>query len=431
MSKRKFTLYFLLLFNVCSLQNVFAQSPPPFVPTGGLIGWWPFSGSTNDESGNGNTGGITGAVSLTKDRFGADNKAYSFGGNGAYIHVDDLSDSLNKYGLSISVWFKLNDISQYAAQSLVARNNDNEEGHFRICQSETDGGIYGEMRVGSTNGVGVGAGALWPTHTIWHHAVYTYDSLNLRIYVDDTLTGNTHYSKPIGYSTFSKALYFGAQKPQGGSASLYVNGKLDDIGIWNRALSRKEIHQLYTQCNLEISGMPASDTVAANGTAQFVVTASNGATYKWQVDMGLGFTDISNAGPFSGADNDTLLISNVNSSQNNTRYRCVLTSGACSDTTSNAYLFVSLATGIEKQATEAGLKVYPNPTNNYIFIEATGSGNSENYFYISDMTGKLVIQGKQGVHGQHVSLQSLSPGIYLLNVKSDAGSVSQKIVVQR
>ena len=56
---------------------------PNYVPTNGLVGWWPFNGNANDESGNANNGTVNGAT-LATDRFGAVDKAYDFDG------VDDI-----------------------------------------------------------------------------------------------------------------------------------------------------------------------------------------------------------------------------------------------------------------------------------------------------------------------------------------------------
>jgi hypothetical protein len=70
----KFTILFLIL--LFSGFNVFGQVPN-YVPTNGLVGYWPFNGNANDESGNGLNGIVTGA-SLTTDRNGAANSAYNF-----------------------------------------------------------------------------------------------------------------------------------------------------------------------------------------------------------------------------------------------------------------------------------------------------------------------------------------------------------------
>jgi hypothetical protein len=71
---------------------MFAQIPS-YVPTNGLVGYWPFNGNANDVSGNGNNGVVSGAT-LTTDRFGAANKAYSFNGSSNFISVSpSLSNS--------------------------------------------------------------------------------------------------------------------------------------------------------------------------------------------------------------------------------------------------------------------------------------------------------------------------------------------------
>jgi len=58
------------------------------VSTNGLVGWWPFNGNANDESGTGNHGTVNGAT-LTADRFGNPNKAYSFDGLASYILISN------------------------------------------------------------------------------------------------------------------------------------------------------------------------------------------------------------------------------------------------------------------------------------------------------------------------------------------------------
>ena len=54
---------------IFGLATITIAQVPSYVPTSGLVGWWPFNGNANDESGNGNNGSIFGA-SLTTDRFG-------------------------------------------------------------------------------------------------------------------------------------------------------------------------------------------------------------------------------------------------------------------------------------------------------------------------------------------------------------------------
>ena len=62
-----------------AITTITLAQVPTYVPTSGLVGWWPFNGNANDESINGNNGVVNGPI-LTTDRFGNSNKAYSFDG---------------------------------------------------------------------------------------------------------------------------------------------------------------------------------------------------------------------------------------------------------------------------------------------------------------------------------------------------------------
>ena len=72
---------------IAVLSAINAQNVPSYVPKTGLVGWWPFNGNANDESGNGNHGVVNG-VTLTVDRSGKSNGAYQFGTN-KWIAVND------------------------------------------------------------------------------------------------------------------------------------------------------------------------------------------------------------------------------------------------------------------------------------------------------------------------------------------------------
>jgi hypothetical protein len=92
-----------LLFGLLLFSTLHAQVPS-YVPTDGLVGWWPFNGNANDESGNGNDGVVNGAT-LTEDRFGNVDKAYYFSSSGCATRIDATinTTSVNS-GLTISIW---------------------------------------------------------------------------------------------------------------------------------------------------------------------------------------------------------------------------------------------------------------------------------------------------------------------------------------
>ena len=92
----KKVLFFITLLNFSLID---AQIPN-YVSTNGLVGWWPFNGNANDESGNGNNGTVGGAT-LTTDRNGVANQAYNFNSN--YIEVLS-SPSLSITQGTINFW---------------------------------------------------------------------------------------------------------------------------------------------------------------------------------------------------------------------------------------------------------------------------------------------------------------------------------------
>ena len=116
--------YGLLLIALLSFSSFFSQVPS-YVPTNGLVGWWPFNGNANDESGNGNNGTVNGAT-LTTDRFGNSNGAFSFNGVNSYISVQD-SNTLHQNVFTISSWVngdEYNGFKQILSKNIGTSNNE-------------------------------------------------------------------------------------------------------------------------------------------------------------------------------------------------------------------------------------------------------------------------------------------------------------------
>ena len=100
--------------------STIAQNLPNYVPSDGLVGWWPFNGNANDESASGYNGVVLGA-SLTTDRFGNLNSAYSFDGIDDYIDlgINPLINNLDQ-NYSISFLIFKNDLNS----SMILANID-------------------------------------------------------------------------------------------------------------------------------------------------------------------------------------------------------------------------------------------------------------------------------------------------------------------
>ena len=99
------------------------QSVPSYVPANGLVGWWPFNGNANDESGNGNNGTPNGTISQP-DRFGTPNSAYEFNGTSSKIDLSNNNIPIGNSSRSISLWFKMDVPATNIYASLVRLGNN-------------------------------------------------------------------------------------------------------------------------------------------------------------------------------------------------------------------------------------------------------------------------------------------------------------------
>jgi uncharacterized protein (TIGR02145 family) len=245
---------FILLGVVFTSTN--AQNLPAYLPANGLVAWYPFNGNANDESGNGNDGVVNGAT-LTSDRNGNSNSAFSFNGVNDYITVLN-SYSLNSTSITISGWVKLNNIGS-DVQGLVSRWNQtntpcaNFSTSIDLISSFTGACTQYQNTVLYSN-VDVG---------VWFHFIYIHDeNIGGRIYINANITNSNNIAGSICISTNN--LIIGAQNlSTSDSYFRYLNGLIDDIAIYNRALTQEEITALYT-------GTPVNNNNGGNNTANAV-----------------------------------------------------------------------------------------------------------------------------------------------------------------
>ncbi|MFC1732554.1 T9SS type A sorting domain-containing protein [candidate division KSB1 bacterium] len=174
---------------------------------------------------------------------------------------------------------------------------------------------------------------------------------------------------------------------------------------------------LFKAC-FSIIAQPANQNVNVGGTAQFIIQVSGtNIGYQWQTDAGLGFQNITNAGQYSGATNDTLIVSNTTLANNNQLFRCIVTNLSCSDTSALATLIVGNS-GINEDVEQNLFKVYPNPASSNIIVQVNVSLIGATY-NITDQLGKTVMTGKLNTENSTIELGNLSGGIYLFSIGDD------------
>ena len=275
--------YVQLIIAILFTTNVMAQNVPNYLPTNGLVGWWPFNGNANDESGNGNNGTVNGAT-LTADRNGTANSAYSFDGKTSFISTPNISSLNGTSQFSMSAWVKVlgfnsnTNCNLGCAQYIISRANDVTNGAFQLAIVQ---GTYYNF-YSNINSFGTYSPS--PTQipqTNWHFAVVTYNGSNVKLYVDNILVKTLSYSTPLGNSTAE--ILFG--KHINTSYPYFVNGLIDDIAIYNRALTQEEITALYStkSCTDPIASITpqSTTTFCEGGSVNLNASTGENYTYEW------------------------------------------------------------------------------------------------------------------------------------------------------
>ena len=200
----------------------------------GLVGYWPFCGNANDESGNGNDGVVNGAT-LTEDRFGNESKAYGFDGNSDFINCGS-STQLESSELTISAWYACSAFNTQWNENCLLSNYTNQG--FMLALNE---GTQPQIRI-TTNEGNREITASTPSLNEWYHLVSVITPQYLKLYVNNNLVDSIEMGSAI--FTNNDTLVMG--KASWFENTAYYSGTLDDIGIWNRALTPEEVQELYT-----------------------------------------------------------------------------------------------------------------------------------------------------------------------------------------
>ena len=223
--------------------------------TTGLIARYPFDGNANDVSGNNNNGTLVGGVTLTTDRFGAPNRAYSFNGTSSYISVP-TSASLNSPSTACTqaAWVYLYGTSLVGSgfNPLIMKSLTTENGFMYRMVANPDY-IAAAFNTWDTS---QGAAQTTPLNQ-WHHVATVFNGSTLRMYYDGAFIGSQPMVMTIAADT--RALTIGADVP--GVLEIF-NGKIDDVCIYNRALSDADILQLKNQTTVSaVSGITPRLTI--------------------------------------------------------------------------------------------------------------------------------------------------------------------------
>lgn len=241
---------------------------PNYLPTDGLVAWYPFNGNANDESGNGINGSVNGA-SLTQDRFGNQASAYEFDGVSDFIiaELNPGSELNNLQQGTLVFWFKgtdasgsnavisIGDTEGYDEKAFTRLYHSGNQGqqyavYWGHIQDETIGGGFDyitNLQMGSSSGE-----YLDIFDNQWHFVAIVTGDGNNRIIIDGFTVdvsfapGNSNTAGFFSNVDKADALFIGAEWNAGGNETdRHFTGALDDIAVFSTALSDFEINQLF------------------------------------------------------------------------------------------------------------------------------------------------------------------------------------------
>ena len=200
-------------------------SPP------GLVGLWHLDGDALDSSGNGNNGTVNGATYVTSPM----GQALSFAGDD-YVQLPASNAILNTNTFTIEAWFKTSvnhptygmgdmegrivnlarDAAGFSAVALYV-----EENNIAVCYRTVTEFKHLKHAVNYYDDV-------------WHHIAVTYDATTYRLYYDGSLVAS---QTDTFYGFGTSAAYFGTFN----SSERFFNGLIDEVRIWNTALTADQL----------------------------------------------------------------------------------------------------------------------------------------------------------------------------------------------
>jgi hypothetical protein len=428
-----------LAVGLCLSANVMAQVPS-YVPTNGLVGYWPFNGNANDESGNGNNGTLQGNISFETDRFNNLNNAIKF--NSTTDIMCTTNSFSNPNSLTISIWVK--SLANSEGDFLVSFNNGqcshNGSWDRVLYLTETQLGCFtynGFNNYLSTTGS-------FKDGT-WHHFAVTLGVSGRKIYADGQLVIQDNTTTGQDYSGFWRIGGLSPNNVNNSSTSFY-----DDLLIYNRVLTAEEITALYNGCSGSGISLQPSNSVNTIGTnAQFSVNAVAGSSYQWQSNpLSLGWQNISNNSIYNGSTTNTLTISNTTVSNHNQPFRAIVNVGGCIDTSNVAQiiigdtclttvtdtLIINTILGLPTPNNENTILIYPNPASDHITIDNGNFAAMAGYtIKIENNAGQQVFQSLINQAQFYVDLSTWSGnGLYFVHLIDAQGNTVtvRKIVLQ-
>jgi len=241
----------LSLFLAASIQAACVQPPS------GMVSWWPGDGDANDIIGTNNGTLVNGATFAS----GMVGQSFSFDGTDDYVQVPDSASLDLTAQITIDAWVYPTVLGRRVVDKITAGGSD---GYLLDTWPGNVRFIVGNIGVVGSTPLSTG---------VWTHIAGTYNGSQLRVYVNGVLDGsvNTNIAIPAN----NLPLRIGADQ----NGSNLFNGLIDEVEIFDRAISAEEIQSIYNAGSDGKCKSQSIPTMNEWGMIIFAAFAGIGAVY--------------------------------------------------------------------------------------------------------------------------------------------------------
>ena len=226
------TVTFTALFKAEAVEG---PGPGPITPPAGMVSWWPGDGNANDIVG-GNHGELMGGATFAPGMVG---QAFSFDTSlNSGVTVSSSANLNITDAITIDAWVKPSSFPN--AYPTVVRQDRTAGGFVSYALAVTHQG-QAHCNINSSRAVEQLVGGTVPLNK-WTHLACTYDRVTIRTYVNGKEVATGSLSESIISSSLPLSI---GGKEYGSTVRRYFDGLIDEVELFNRALSAAEIKAIY------------------------------------------------------------------------------------------------------------------------------------------------------------------------------------------
>lgn len=274
-------------------------------PPQNMIGWWSGDGHAYDLAGSAHGAAADGATFSA----GKVSQAFDLNGTGGYVRVPDRPALVTPDGMTVDAWINPR---SFGGAEVIASKWDDPTGQWSwIFKLHNDG--TGRLRIeisrGDHNALGdLGGTTVLPLNA-WSHVAATYDreTGSMRLYVNGKLDSEGTASYPgTAISGSTADILIGAVNGQTTPPGEFFNGLIDEVELFNRALTAEEIASVY-QAGSAGKCKPANLAPAANAGVDQLVEVTSCAGAEAALDGTASFDPDGDALAYTWSENGTVI----------------------------------------------------------------------------------------------------------------------------